>query len=133
MKPRTILAGNYGTYDVVAWSGKNVSGWTPIGDRVLVLPDQPSMETPGRIKIPDEVLDRNAHGAETGVIVALGPDAFKWSFDRTRPFDSEPPKVGEHVYFERYAGQIVHGADKVLYRLMDDKCIGCILDKEDAA
>ena len=111
-----------GTYSVVEFAGKNESGYRdPVGDRVLILPDQPQND--GLITLPDDLLERIALAAETGVIVALGNGAFARNSDRS-PFVGEKPKVGTRVLFERYAGMKVLGRDGNWYRCMDDRCIG---------
>jgi co-chaperonin GroES (HSP10) len=115
-----------GEYDIIGWNGKNESGYRPVGDRVLVMPDQASND--GLIRLPDDVVERIALAAETGVIVSLGDEAFKWNSDRSRQFEGEKPAVGTRVYFERYAGGKVLGRDGKWYRCLDDKCIGCVAE-----
>jgi chaperonin GroES len=103
--------------------GKNESGCIPIGDRVLVRPDI-AAETSGNLKLPDSVVERAQLSASSGVIVALGDDAFTWNFDRTRPYGGEKPQVGDRVFMDVYAGKVILGDDGVEYRLIDDKCVG---------
>jgi chaperonin GroES len=64
--------------------------------------------------------------AETGVIVALGDDAFLWNGDRTRKWEGVKPKVGDRVYIQRYAGQVMLGEDSEFYRIMDANCIAAV-------
>lgn len=123
MQPRMIRT-PLGQYTPVEWSSKNESGIEPLGDRVLVLPDPFSPTTTGGIDIPDDVVERHTEAAETGVLVAVGSEAWAWNSDRTRRFDGTKPEVGQRVIFERYAGTYQYGADGKRYRLMDDKCIG---------
>lgn len=91
---------------------------------VLVLPDEAAGITPGGIHMPDQQRERQSMASETGIIVAMGDGAFLWTADRTRPFVGARPVIGQHVYFERYAGQELIGADGNVYRLMTDKAIG---------
>jgi chaperonin GroES len=116
-------------YTPAQFAGANTSGANPIGDRVLVKPDRPAAKWGGAVHVPDEVIERMAYAAETGVIVAMGEDAFRWNSDRTRPFEGEKPKVGQRVFFDRYAGGMVRGNDGERYRVMDDKCIGALLQE----
>ena len=113
-----------GDYEVAQFSGRNESGFQPIGDHVLIMPDQ-AFDS-GVIKLPDDVLEKIALAAVTGVIVALGDGAFFWNSDRTRPYEGEKPKVGQRIYFERYAGQKAFGRDRKWYRCLADKCIACV-------
>lgn len=112
-----------GQYDMIQWPGRNTSGIKPRYERVLVLPDQASSNV-GGVFLPPETIERLAEAAETGVIVAVGADAWKWNSDRSRRCEDSPIPPGTRVYFERYAGGKFHGRDGLLYRLMDDKCIG---------
>jgi chaperonin GroES len=119
------------SYRPVEWAGKNESGYTPLGDLVLVLIDQVDEKTLGGVHIPDDVRERQDLAAESGVVVAMGEGAFVWSADRRRPFVGRKPVVGERVYIERYAGQLVSGLDGCRYRLMGDKQIGAIRERKD--
>ena len=123
LKPR-LLRTAVGTYKAVEWAGVNTSGFVPIGDMVLVLPDEAETKSKGGIIMPDDVSDRQAMAAESGVIIALGDGAFAYSADRMRGWTGYKPKVGDRVRMERYAGQMQTGEDGLQYRLMTDKCIG---------
>ena len=125
MKER-VLRTTVGAYRPAAWSGANDAGFDPIGDMVLVLPDEPVTKSAGGIIMPEAVTDQNAAAAESGVIVALGEGAFVWSADRHRPWTGRRPEVGDRVRMQRYSGQLQTGADGVLYRLMTDTCIAAI-------
>lgn len=107
------------------WLGKNNSGCKPLGDRVLIQPDIAAAKV-GGIQIPDDIRDRAQLSGSTGVIVEIGDDAFTWNFDRTRRWEGYRPKAGDRIYFDRYAGKEVLGKDGIVYRLMDDKCVGGI-------
>lgn len=130
MEPKLVKT-RLAEYVPAEFSGKNESGIHPVGDRVLVLPDQASKTSSGLIHFTDEQISRNAEAAETGVIVEIGQEAFIWNSDRTRKWESaDKPKVGTRVAFDRYAGGFYHGKDGQMYRLMDDKCIGATADAE---
>ena len=123
MKPKLVMT-PLAPYQHAKFSGKNESGIIPIGDRVLILPDDAADKTAGGIMFDDTLKERNSLAAETGVLVAVGNGAWFWNSDRTRKFEGVRPEVGQRVWFERYAGSVQHGNDGRLYRLMDDKCIG---------
>lgn len=106
-----------------AWNGTNESGREPIGDRVLVLPDQAARKSEGGILTPDEYNERTDLAAESGVLVAIGQDAWIWNSDRTRRLEGEKPQVGDRVYFARYQYVAITGQDGRTYWLMEDKSI----------
>lgn len=122
MQPRLIKT-QHAEYKPGVYSGKNESGWRPIGDKVLVLTDQMVDKTSGGIFISEELRDRMSMAAETGIVVDLGDGAFEWNADRARPFSGQKPKPGDFVYVERYAGQVIMGNDGQTYRMMSDACI----------
>jgi chaperonin GroES len=122
MKPR-LLSVRRAEFIPAPFFGKNESGCEPIGDRVLIKPDI-AASTSGGIQIPDEVIDRAQLSSSSGVIVAVGDDAFMWNSDRTRPFGGEKPKAGDRVHFDKFAGKLILGDDGVEYRLLDDNSIG---------
>lgn len=127
MKERLIKKTSLGAqYAASNWTGKDTSGVTPIDDFVLVLIDESVDVTAGGVMLPQEMQDRHKQAAETGVIVAAGEGAFKWSADRSKAYAGAKPVPGTRVYFGRYSGQIVVGKDLKEYRLMTDKCIGAI-------
>lgn len=113
-----------GQYMPAQFSGENESGFYPLGERVLVLPDQPVEKHNDLIDLPDEIRERMAYAAETGTLVALGPDAFRFTADRMRKLDGERPTIGTRVFFDRYGGGMIHGMDGRIYRVMEDKCVG---------
>lgn len=125
LSPRLIRT-EVGQYTRQEWPGKNTSGYRPLGDLVLVLIDACARKTGGGIELPPDVVDRMDLAAETGVVAAHGEGAWKWSADRRRPFGGPPPVVGDRVYIERYAGQLVNGDDGLKYRLVPDRQIGAL-------
>ena len=128
MQPKLIRT-KHGQYEPAPWNGVNESGITPFGDRVLILPDPFAPTTIGGIIFTDEQRERADMAAETGVLVAMGDDAWLWNSDRARKFEGNKPKVGQRVIFEQYAGSYQFGADGVRYRLMDDKCVGGLFEE----
>ena len=123
MQPK-LLKQLHVEYQAAIHLGPNKSGWSPIGDYVLIKPDSVAMKTSGGVEIPDDIAERMELAAITGVIVECGDEAFKWNADRTRPFDGYKPQAGDRVIFEKYAGKPILGEDGVNYRIVDDKAIG---------
>lgn len=121
-----LLKTTQAEYLISEYSGKNESGYRPIGDRVLVLPDVAAEKTSGNVFIPGTVQESQSYAAETGVLVELGEAAFLWNSDRTRKFEGSRPKPGERVFFDRYSGGVIKGKDGRTYRFMDDKAIGAV-------
>jgi len=116
----------------------NKSGVTPRGDRVLVMPDVIEEKTSGGIIIPDEHRDKHQAAQMAGVLVAVGPDAWR---DRVTTVErvldgalrvverrttgySEPfAEVGDRVCFAQYNGRNFEGEDGIVYRLLNDEDI----------
>lgn len=121
-----------GNYVPVQWSGKNESGWTPVGDRVIILPDQAAEIVRG-VHLPQDVVGRHALAAEAGCIVAIGDGAFAWNSDRVTPFVGRKPTAGDRVNIHRYSGQTLMGKDGVLYRVLDSQEVGAIADSAPVA
>ena len=113
------------------YMGENRSGWSPVGDYVLIRPDQIMRKSTGGIELPDDLADRMELAAITGVIVECGDEAFKWNADRTRPFEGYRPQAGDRVIFEKYAGKPIIGDDGVSYRIMDDKAVGGVKKRKE--
>lgn len=111
------------------WTGNEDAGIHPLGDRVLILPDKAAEIVRG-VHLPQDITYRHTLAAEAGVVIAVGDGAFQWNSDKVTPYSGRKPKVGERVIIEKYAGQVVCGDDKQMYRLMDSHCVGGILEKE---
>lgn len=124
MQDKILTRTRIGQYVENGWSGENTSGIDPIGDQVLVLPDQAPEKTSGGIFIDQTTREKQSLAAETGIIAAIGDGAWSWNMDRTRRFEGTKPAVGQRICFTRYAGMEVIGDDGVMYRLMGDNCIG---------
>ncbi len=125
MQPKLIKT-EKAEYTPGVFNDRNESGWEPQGERVLVLTDQCAEQSSGGVFLDPNTVEKMTTAAETGILVAYGPDAFVWTADRTRRRESPKPEVGSFVYIERYAGQLLLGDDGQMYRLMDDRCIGAI-------
>lgn len=90
------------------------------GHRILVeIEDVKNALKTDRIQIPEEILNReNMRGqasAETGKVIAIGPDAF------VREGATEPYCIpGDQIIFVQYAGQCYrHPVSKKMYRIIN--------------
>lgn len=126
MQPKLLKNSQLGEFVQAEYTGKNESGFEPVCDRVLVLPDTAAAKSSGGVALPADMVDRHTMAAETGVIVAVGPEAFKWTSDKARPWDGYKPIAGDRVYIQRYSGQLMLGEDGKMYRLMEGSCVGAV-------
>lgn len=123
MKPKMISRTRIGQFTENAYSGKNMSGISPIGDQVLVMPDKAVEKTKGGVLLTDTMQNTHSLAAESGIVVAVSDGAWSWNMDRTRRFEGDKPVVGDRVCFVRYAGTEVIGDDDEEYRIMSDASI----------
>ena len=123
MKNGRILATAHGHYDMQPWNGVNGSGIEPVCDKVLVLVDK-ALAKVGSLHLPGDVHERQTLSSTTGVLIAVGPQAFTWNSDRTARWEGDRPTAGLRVVFTRYAGQEYTGADGEIYRVIQDTAIG---------
>lgn len=128
-----IITGDHREFVLAAWDGANRSGYDPLDDKVLVLMDEHVEITAGGIAIPVQTVERQSAAGETGLVVALGPAAFVWNDEATREWRGRRPEPGDRVYIERYAGQLLQGADGKTYRLMSQRCVGAVANEAMAA
>lgn len=121
LKPRFIPT-QFGTFQMVEWSGRNTSGLRAFCDKVVVLPDQ-SPDMVGSIAIPDSVKETVGAAATTGILVSVGPQAFAYDTQRLVRWEGHRPQAGDRVYFQKYSGQEHTGRDGLMYRIMEDRSI----------
>lgn len=134
MKPALIKT-ELASYVPGEWDGQDNSELTPIGDLVVIIPDESAKMAgkKGLIHLPDDQVERQSFAAESGVILDMGPGAFRWNSDRTRPFEGRKPAIGDRVAFNRYSGSIRVSPDGQAYRLMPDSCITAIIGPKEKA
>ncbi len=105
---------------------KNDWGFQPIDVKVLIEVEELDRYAgkAGLIIIPDTVHDKFQVAQIKGKVVAMGGEAF---FDVKDPV----PKVGDKVYFAKYAGVQMHmdrNGKRVEARVVNDKDIIAVLD-----
>jgi chaperonin GroES len=94
----------------------------PILHRLLVKPDEVETKTKtGIILAVDE--KREAAAAERGTVIAVGDTCFK-----DYGADSSLVKVGNRVYFARYAGKKVTDNEQDYIILNDEDIVGVLHD-----
>jgi len=123
----------------------NNSGVYPRGDRVLVKPDKLEEVTKGGIIIPEADRDKHQMAALTGIVVEVGPDAWRHSIEtverlingtwktverRTTGYSEPFARVGDRVSYARYSGLQIDGKDGEEYRILNDEDITTIIDPE---
>jgi chaperonin GroES len=93
----------------------------PLMHRALVKPKQVETKTASGIIIPDTTTRKEQAATEEGIILALG-DTFG------KDFGAEVlPKIGDKVYFAKYAGKFIKDEnDEDLVLLNDDDIIAII-------
>ena len=116
----------------------NKSGVTPCGDRVVVLPDVIEEVTRGGIILPPKDRDKHQLAQVSGILVAVGPDAWmdrvtitqrlidgemKTVEIQTTGYSKHFAEVGDRVCFARYNGLPFDGEDGKQYRLLNDEDI----------
>jgi chaperonin GroES len=97
---------------------ENTSGVNPLGDAVLVKPDNDLPTKHGILEIPQSIVDRHSMAQTYGILIAWGPTAFK--FEEKEYGVTYQPKVGQRMMFSKYGGIIVKGEDGKQYRMFKD-------------
>jgi chaperonin GroES len=126
MNEDRVLTTAHGQYIAGAWDGVNCSRIKPVCDKVIVLPDEANEVTRGGIIVPTATKENSSTAATSGVLIAVGPQAFAYDSDRLVRWEGERPQPGDRVRFQKYAGEEYVGADGRTYRLMQDRSIGGI-------
>lgn len=102
----------------------NPSGIIPTEYKILVLPDDVPEKTPGGLLVPAYARDQRQGACQTGTVIDMSAEAF--SFIEAK--HTRLPAIGDRIAYTKYAGMIVHGRDKKVYKLMNDKDVAGILD-----
>jgi chaperonin GroES len=107
-------------------------GIKPVEYNVVIAPARApdKVGAQGLIIAPDEFKDNSALAMQVGRIVRASPLAFTYD---NWPEGSQAPRVGDVVWFARYAGKEFEGADGQTYRILKDKDIGAVIEETAAA
>lgn len=107
----------------------NDSGISPVEFRILIMPDVIEQITEGGIIKPPQAHEMEQWAQIKGTLVACGGRAFE---DFTED-EKEALSPGARVYYRKYEGINIIGADGEEYRLCNDKDIGGVVTNERAA
>jgi len=102
-------------------------GLEPTEYNVIVAPARvpATLGGSGKLHAPDEYVETAEMAMQIGRIVAMSPLAF--NYDDAWP-EGTKPKVGDIVWFARYAGALIEAAfDGKMYRMFKDKEISAII------
>ena len=101
-------------------------GFAPTEYNVLIAPPDRAEKTAGNIFLSDETKDADFMAAQLGRIIAKSPIAFNYD-DAWARTTALQPKIGDIVWFARYAGTTLEGLDGRTYRIVKDRDIGGII------
>lgn len=97
---------------------------TPILHRLLVKPDDAELTSKGGIVLAvDPKKERQA--VEKGLVLAIGETAF---MDFTKERECTLPKVGDRIYYAKYAGKTVKDNDDKEYLMLNDEDVIAIIN-----
>jgi chaperonin GroES len=107
----------------------NAAGVQPVEFKVLVKPSSVEVDPAlarakaAGLQLPPDVLERELMAQIVAELVAAGGNAFE---DWRGPI----PKAGDKVLIAKYAGITIKGADGEEYRMLNDKDISGIINRE---
>jgi co-chaperonin GroES (HSP10) len=102
-------------------------GMHPVEYNCIVAPATVPEKTKGGVILGDQTREMIGLAYQIGRLVELSPIAF--NYDKW-PTGSHPPKVGDVVWYARYAGGLVTGRDGREYRIIKDKDIGGVIEEQ---
>jgi len=98
----------------------NNSGLQPVEYKILIEPNEVEETTASGIVLSKSITEKERQSQVKGKLIAVGGNAFEdWA--------GEVPKVGDGVYFAKYAGYVIKGNDDKEYRLANDKDISALV------
>lgn len=98
----------------------NPSGLQPVEYKILIDPEEVDQVSAGGIVLATMTTEKEKMAQVRGKLVAVGGNAFE---DWKGPI----PKVGDQVYYAKYAGIVVKGRDGREWRLCNDKDLTAIV------
>jgi co-chaperonin GroES (HSP10) len=99
----------------------NTSGMWPVEYKILILPEEVEEVSKGGIVLTTSTTERDKMAQVKGRLIAVGGNAFE-------DWKGRAPEVGDHLWFAKYAGYVVKGADGKDYRLCNDKDCSAIIE-----
>jgi co-chaperonin GroES (HSP10) len=100
--------------------GLNNSGLVPCEYKILIDPEEVDQVSAGGIVLATMTTEKEKQAQVRGRLIAVGGNAFE---DWNEPI----PKVGDHIWYAKYAGLVVKGDDGKEYRLANDKDCAAIV------
>lgn len=98
----------------------NTSGLVPVEYKILIEPEEVEETSKGGIVLAVSTTEKEKMAQVRGKLIAVGGNAFE---DWREPI----PKVGDSVYYAKYAGIMVKGKDGREMRLTNDKDVTAIV------
>lgn len=98
----------------------NPSGLQPCEYKILIEPEEVEQKSAGGIIMAPATTDKEKQAQVRGKLIAIGGNAFA---DWYEPI----PKVGDSIWYAKYAGLVVKGSDGRDYRLANDKDCAAIV------
>lgn len=98
----------------------NTSGLQPVEYKILIEPEEVEQKSAGGIVLAVATTEKEKMAQVRGKLIAVGGNAFEdWSDPK--------PKIGDSVYFAKYAGYVIKGIDAKEYRLANDKDVSAVV------
>lgn len=104
-------------------------GLRPTEYNVIVVPAKVSttIGSSGSLVAPDEYVETAEMAMQVGRIISMSPLAF--NYDQWKEHEDLRPKVGDVVWYARYAGALIEAAfDGKMYRMIKDKDIAAVIE-----
>lgn len=130
-KPSVVNLGKIGEarLELVPLLAECNPGIAPTEYNVVIAPAR-AATTVGKLGLlvaPDEVKESTAMAMQVGRIISMSPIAFNYDH---WPSPDDKPKIGQLVWFARYAGALFEGIDGEEYRIVKDKDIGATINED---
>ena len=100
----------------------------PVGFQLLIALPEQEEKTEGGVYVPDDFTQREQTASITGMVLRMGPDAFKDTSKDASRFPSGPYcKKGDWIIMQAYTGTRVsiHGKE---FRLINDDCVKATIE-----
>ncbi len=92
----------------------NTSGLQPVEFKILIEPEEVEQKSVGGIVLVSATTDKEKMAQVRGKLIAVGGNAFE-------DWNEPKPKVGDRLWYAKYAGYVIKGDDGKEYRLANDK------------
>lgn len=115
--------------DLIPQLSECAPGLRPTEYNVIVVPARVSSKlgVSGQIHAPDEYVETAEMAMQVGRIVSMSPLAF--NYDQWQDNEELRPKVGDIIWYARYAGALIESAfDGQQYRMIKDKDIAAVIE-----